>query len=335
MEHEMIIVAVSMIKNELDIVEAFVRHTASFVDHHLVVDNGSTDGTRQMLGALADEGLPLTIEDDPVPVQWQAQRTTHLMRRARAEFGADWVLPLDTDEFLIADGDIREILSGQPAIPTFVSWRTYVPDPADDESEPNPVVRIRHRLSEEAHPWRKVLVPGSLALTATIEMGNHDLIEESGEKGARSISERMVLAHFPVRSAEQWATKVAIGNLAYLARSTDRQGLGFHYIEPYEKLREDWGEFARTYHHAARRFAVPPGREFQPGVVEEPLPYAGGPLRHENSRYGEPIRSILDHAAQLAGMVAEINGRDAAEPSDPESARRPWWRGRRTGRRSR
>ena len=41
------LVAVSIVKNEADIIEAFVRHTLAWVDHHLVFDHDSTDGTRE------------------------------------------------------------------------------------------------------------------------------------------------------------------------------------------------------------------------------------------------------------------------------------------------
>lgn len=42
-------VGVSMVKNEEDIIEAFVRYNLRFLDHILVVDNGSSDSTLLIL----------------------------------------------------------------------------------------------------------------------------------------------------------------------------------------------------------------------------------------------------------------------------------------------
>ena len=60
------LVGVSMVRNEADIIEAFVRHNAAVLDALVVVDHGSVDGTREILFALRDEGLPLAIEQDHV-----------------------------------------------------------------------------------------------------------------------------------------------------------------------------------------------------------------------------------------------------------------------------
>ena len=98
-------VAITCVKNEIDIVEAFVRHTLALVDHLVVLDNGSHDGTLDVLQALAKEGLPLEIVEDDSPGQYQPQRMTRLMHEyAVARHAADWVFPLDGDEFL-AVGD--------------------------------------------------------------------------------------------------------------------------------------------------------------------------------------------------------------------------------------
>jgi len=59
------IVAITTAKNEIDIVEAFVRHTLAVVNHLVILDNGSTDGTLAVLRALEREGLALTIIEDP------------------------------------------------------------------------------------------------------------------------------------------------------------------------------------------------------------------------------------------------------------------------------
>ena len=38
-----------MVRNEADILEAFVRHNLTVLDRMLVVDHGSMDGTAEML----------------------------------------------------------------------------------------------------------------------------------------------------------------------------------------------------------------------------------------------------------------------------------------------
>ncbi|MCI6101295.1 MAG: glycosyltransferase family 2 protein [Selenomonas sp.] len=57
------IVAISMVKNEMDIIESFVRHTLGFADLLIIADHKSTDRTREILEALRTEGLPLLVGD--------------------------------------------------------------------------------------------------------------------------------------------------------------------------------------------------------------------------------------------------------------------------------
>ena len=55
------IVAISMVKNEADIIECFVRHTLTFADAMIVAEQESFDDTGRILEKLAAEGLPLTV----------------------------------------------------------------------------------------------------------------------------------------------------------------------------------------------------------------------------------------------------------------------------------
>src|SRR4029079_430968 len=88
------LVSVTCIKNELDVVEVFVRHALSVVDSMIVLDTGSTDGTREVLAALADEGLEIDLRDDHDPDYLQSKRMTAMMHEAALKRGADWVVPL-------------------------------------------------------------------------------------------------------------------------------------------------------------------------------------------------------------------------------------------------
>lgn len=318
------IVAISRVRNESDVIEAFVRHTATFVDHHLVLDNGSTDATRSILEALRAEGLAVEVLDDPRMGMGQVQAVAMngLMRRAIEGGGEGWVIPLDADEFLVPvdDRTIRQHLA-EHDVPTRVLWRTHVPSPDDTRTVRNPVERITHRLVAEALPWKKVMVPFGVARRVELEVGSHDVITLAGAAPERADDDGLRLCHFPVRNPAQWAMKVAVGNLAHIAASPDRRGLGFHYVEPFELLRTSWPQFEAYFERDAVRFAVPPSHDFHPELVLDPLPYAGGPLRYTPDHSdSEPWRSILDYSVQLAQRLGEASDQRRSRKSS-----RAWW----------
>jgi glycosyltransferase involved in cell wall biosynthesis len=82
---------VSMVKDEADIVRWTVATIVEQVDHVLVADNGSTDGTRQLVESVGAE-----VVDDPEPAYYQSDKMSHLARVA-ASRGADWIVPFDAD----------------------------------------------------------------------------------------------------------------------------------------------------------------------------------------------------------------------------------------------
>ena len=94
-----------------------------------------------------------------------SRRMTHLMRdHAVARHGADWVVPLDADEFLVVPEGAPLIRHEAPPDRVLsLAWRTYVPHEGDDPAKMNPVLRLCHRLVREGERDVKALVPRQLA----------------------------------------------------------------------------------------------------------------------------------------------------------------------------
>ena len=108
------VVGVYLVRNEVDIIETNLRHHLTTVlDEAIVLDNGSTDGTLELLVDLADE-LPLQLTSEVGHI-YQSGRVTRMARYATQQ-GADWILPIDADEFWVAgDAPFRSVLEEAPA----------------------------------------------------------------------------------------------------------------------------------------------------------------------------------------------------------------------------
>jgi glycosyltransferase involved in cell wall biosynthesis len=202
-----LVYAVTMVRDEADVVAATVGHMLTQVDRVIVADNGSTDGTRDIL---AD--LDVTVIDDPEVGYFQSRKMSALAEDAR-EMGAAWVVPFDADEIWTSPfGTVGDALRDVPS-----DWLTAAAELHDhvatglDPAGDDPVARMTWRRTNPA-PLPKTAARCLDGLV--IEQGNH-----GANYGFRPalITGRLQVHHYPYRSAEQFVRKARNGAQAYAA----------------------------------------------------------------------------------------------------------------------
>lgn len=211
------IVGVSLVKDEADIIEPILRHMADEVDELIVADNLSTDGTREILARLVAE-LPLTVIDDNEVAHYQGRKMTALAHLA-GERGATWIVPFDADEWWCCQGRMKEILpslTGVLHVPAF----EHIPND-DDTPDSDPTKRIAHRL---VHPKLMTKVAFEFRSGVRISEGNHAVIHPS----PYAPSHPLEIREFQYRSLEQATRKVRNGKRALEATNLDPM-TGFHW----------------------------------------------------------------------------------------------------------
>lgn len=230
----MSVIGISLVKDEADIIQVTVENMLNQVDAVIVADNGSMDGTREIL-----ETLPITLIDDFEVGYFQSKKMTALAHLAR-EHGADWVVPFDADEIHYSrfTPTIKEALEAIP--PQFlvatIDLYNHVTSSEDPVEELNPVKRIGWRrnyagdLPKVACRWREDLV---------IEQGNHGAKYNGGPTFSTGL---LVVRHFPYRSPEQFIQKVRNGYAAYKATDLPIE-VGAHW-RGYGAILESMGEDA-------------------------------------------------------------------------------------------
>ena len=301
------VTVVSVMRNEADVVEIFVRHHAEFVDEIVVVDHMSLDTTGEILRELEAEGLPVTLREHDGSAFNQSNIVTAAVREAARERAADWIVPLDADEFVTSDADpqVRSVLEAlDPETVHWVPWRTYVPHADDKPDEPHLHDRITHRRAEEGLEHGKVIIPGDLvrAQRLTVSHGNHHVRVRRRFKDRRVKSkpaDDLLLAHFPVRLAEQvtlraltaWPVRLARGALA-------EKHWGAHSM--FERIAagevfhaEDLPELARHYAQRSGEGEDAPAVE----IVEDPVKRSG---EYTLARPGEPPAAAQVEQARAA-----------------------------------
>jgi hypothetical protein len=254
------VVAIARAKDEADVVEGWVRHHANEVDHILIADNASTDGTRDILWGLLRD-YPLTLVDDPEIGYYQSARMSALAAQAADMFGPDnlWIAPIDLDELWVQPVDrIRTVL------PTLGHNHVRTGDDVDD---PDPFRSMVWRIEQ---PGALPKVAFRYAEGAVIEQGNHGVTLPTGETGGLQV---LHVHHFPVRSAEHYIRKARNGAAAYAAAPDLPESMGAHW--------RSWGRMSddqlldayRTHWHYGSPADVGRVRGDGAGLVREPAPY--------------------------------------------------------------
>ena len=204
-------VAVTMVRDEADVIGFTLAHMLTQVDHAIVADNLSLDSTPDILASFGDQ---VTIIRDLEPGYYQADKMTRLAHLA-GDMGAEWVIPFDADEaWYLPDLDTIEadVVRTSPFV--------YVPQ-LDDPDDPNPITRICHRMTV---PERQAKVCFRYHPDVELHMGQHD-VERPGHR-----TDAGTVRHYQYRTLEQVRRKVSNGVGAYNASDLPHR-YGSHWRE--------------------------------------------------------------------------------------------------------
>jgi len=205
-------------RDEADIIASTVRfHLDHGVDHLIVTDNGSTDGTIEILQRFQASGRVTLLQENRHDHD-QSVWVTRMARLAATDLSADWLIHGDADEFWWpACGSLKLALESVP--PEWdvinVSRINYLPPPPDLEGlscHPfyrRQLIRERESLNADGVPLpSKVCHRADPA--AKVHDGNHRV--SIGGKPLNSIAwEGLEILHFPVRSYAQFERKIRQG----------------------------------------------------------------------------------------------------------------------------
>ena len=221
-----LIVMTLMVRDEVDIIAAMIEHhLAQGIDLIIATDNGSIDGTREVLADYAELGV-VELHDDPTHRKQQAEVVTRMARRAYEVHGARWVINADADEFWFATG------SGTIA-------DALLAVPADVQSFDAPVWNLFGRPLAEgsaalSHVWRDVRDDESLNAVGLhahptpdrvhrgdgeveVVQGNHATSLPLTETESIPSEARLEVLHLPYRTWSKYRHRVSTTAAAYAA----------------------------------------------------------------------------------------------------------------------
>lgn len=242
------LVMTMVVRDEADIIEKNIKfHLEQGVNHFLVMDNASVDGTRDILEDLRRQN-PITVIDEPGRDHSQSRWMTRLAKMAYEYLDADWVIPNDADEFwwnagcplqdAVRDQEKRETavqlnckrynmisdfeLEGSQKWWEHLVFRAVHPDPI-------PIDLAIDHDRKRAVPHFYCDLPGKVLLRAdgikSISQGNHTA-EYAADHVARDCE--IVIYHFPVRSVDQFISKSCNGGAAYERNTELPKRVGWH-----------------------------------------------------------------------------------------------------------
>jgi hypothetical protein len=257
------IVAVSMVKNEADVIEIFCRYTLNFCDLMLILDDNSGDDTPKIINAMINEGLPIVLKENKDTMgHYQDELITQLTADAFLQYGADLVLPLDADEFVTV-GDytynIKSILNELDEDTEYLAkWRTYVMTDEALKANGNLLERFTKYRDPQMEVFHKTIVSRKIFIEYhyKIAQGNHRLIASPSSPPINTVVLcNLEYAHFPIRSLNQLHVKIINGWLNEICMP--ERDKPFHWMEMYNTIKNGGSVDQKTAEQLSLYYAMP------------------------------------------------------------------------------
>ncbi len=229
--------------NEADMLGFFFRHYDDWVDRYVVLDDGSTDGTLELLHAHPkvevrhlERAVPGSVQLSLLSAQdsvWTESRGV-----------ADWVVVVDVDEHLhVLDQDPRGYLDRQrdqgvtllPSLGFDLHSRTF-PTPGERLVETIRPAAVPHRVQHELCVW-----DSRMPITGCCTRVRTGARTRGGTLRPAAARDELMLWHYKHLDLDHWNQRdTEIGDRRGLV---DRErGLGIHYWMTREERAAFWAE---------------------------------------------------------------------------------------------
>ncbi len=215
-----------LVRDEVDIIAENIRfHAEQGIDQFIVTDNGSRDGSRELLEQLS-ESYPIKIFDEAAHTIDQDIWVTRMAMWLKENTDTDWVINNDSDEFWFsATGSLKDGLrktldsvTGDTRKPGVLHCKrfNFLPDQTTIGSDAYRFFHNYFRVEKTLDAGffddgLNVLYTdqGTKVITRidglqSIDMGNHDAAHLASTADCATIA----IAHYPIRTYEQFVKKV-------------------------------------------------------------------------------------------------------------------------------
>ncbi len=235
------LVVTLLVRDEADVIAANIEHHLDQgAELVIVTDNGSVDGTVEIIDGYVRQGVARLIHE-PTHDYAQSVWVTRMARMAATEYGADWVVNADADEFWQPTDPSLTLAIALAQVP--LSFGSVLARRVNfvgllDESLPwvqRLVFRDVLSLSERGTPLGPKTCHRASA-EVIVAMGNH-AVDGPGTCSTLDMGLLEIL-HFPMRSFDQYERKIANGGSS-LDRNPDLpKEVGWHWRADFQRLQD-------------------------------------------------------------------------------------------------